>query len=71
MKTFSLSVNCAKLQLDIITTFSTDSGMKFGENKCGYIYIERGKRKSLGSSIKINGVAIRELEEGEMYKYQE
>ena len=43
--------------------------MKFGEDKCGYIYIERGKRKSLGKSIVINGVTIRELSEGETYKY--
>ena len=43
MKTFSSSVNGAKFQLDIITTFSTDLGMKFSEDKCGYIYIERGK----------------------------
>ena len=69
MNTFSSSVNGAKLQLDIITTFSTDIGMKFGEDKCGYIYIEREKRKSLGGSIKINCVTIRELEEGEIYKY--
>ena len=69
MKTFSSSVNGAKFQLDIITTFSTDIGMKFGEDKCGYIYIERGKRKSLGKSIVINGVTIRELSEGETYKY--
>ena len=69
MKTFSSSVNGAKFQLDIITTFSTDIGMKFGEDKCGYIYIERGKRKSLGQSIVINGATIRELNEGETYKY--
>ena len=69
MKTFSSSVNGAKFQLDIITTFSTDIGMKFGEDKCGYIYIERGKRKSLGKSLVINGVTIRELSEGETYKY--
>ena len=32
-----------------------------------YIYVEHGKRKSLGKSIKINGLTVRELEHGEMY----
>ena len=70
-KTFSSSVNGSKLQLSryLITTFSTDIGMKFGEDKCGYIYIERGKRRSLGGSMEINGVTNREREEGELYKY--
>ena len=44
--------------------------MVFGEDKCGYIYIEKEKRKSSGSSIIINGVTIKELKEGEVYKYQ-
>ena len=34
-----------------------------------YKYIEHGKRKSLGKSIKINGLTVRELEHGEMYTY--
>ena len=66
---YALSYEHAKLLLDIITTFSNDVGMTFGESKCAYVYIEHGKRKSLGKSIKINGVTIRELEEGEMYTY--
>ena len=43
--------------------------MAFGEDKCGYIYVERGKRKSQGQDIVINGVTIKKLEEGECYKY--
>ena len=34
-----------------------------------YIYIEKGKRKSLGKSIVVNDVEIEELEDGEMCKY--
>ena len=64
---YALSYEHAKLLLDILTTFSNDVGMTFGELKCTYIYIEHGKRKSLEKSIKITGVTIRELEEGEMY----
>ena len=66
---YALSYEHAKLLLDIITTFSNDVGMTFGESKCAYVYIEHGKRKSPGKSVKINGVIIRELEEGEMYTY--
>ena len=36
---------------------------------CLYIYIERGKRKSLGRNIEINGLSVRELKEGEQYTY--
>ena len=43
--------------------------MQFGVDKCAYMYIERGKRKSLGEMININGVKIKELEEGDTYKY--
>ena len=43
--------------------------MTVGEDKCGYIYIERGKKKSLGEAIVMNGVTIKELKEGEVYKY--
>ena len=68
LKLYARSYELAKLLLDIIT-FSNDVGMTFGESKCGYIYIEHGKRESLGKSIKINGLTVRELEHGEMYTY--
>ena len=42
--------------------------MTFGLPKCACIYIERGKRKSLGKKIDINRIEISELE-GDMYKY--
>ena len=39
------ATNCATLmkQLDIVTTFSEDIGVRFGEDKCAYIQIKRGK----------------------------
>ena len=43
--------------------------MIFGEAKCAYICIVRGKKKCLGNSIQINGLTIQELKEGEQYKY--
>ena len=63
------SVEKAKIQLDIVTTFSNDIGMSFGLDKCAYLCIEHGKRKSLGESIVINDTEIRELDIGETYTY--
>ena len=55
--------------LDIITEFSNDIGMTFGESKCAYQIIERGKLQSPTENIVMNGVTIRPLDEGECYKY--
>ena len=54
--------------LDFVTTFTNNTGMIFGESKCAYICIVRGKRKSLGSSIVMNGLMVQELKEEEQYK---
>ena len=69
MKLYAISITKAMHLLDIVTTSSRDIGMTFGEDKCGYIYIERGQRKSVGESMVSNGVTIKELKEGELYKY--
>ena len=69
LKLLAPTLNKIKLQLDIVTTFSKDIGMTFGEDKCAYICIDRGKRKSLGKSIEINGVTIKELQDDEPYRY--
>ena len=69
LKLFARNLYIAKQLLDIVTTFSKDINMQFGVDKCAYMYIERGKRKSLGEMININGVEIKELEEGDTYKY--
>ena len=62
-------MHIAKQLLDIVTTFSKDITMQFGVDNCAYIYIERGKRKSLGETININGVEIKELEESDMCRH--
>ena len=43
--------------------------MKFGLDKCAYIYIERGKRKSVVTKLTVNNIEITELESGDTYKY--
>ena len=68
LKLYAPTLNQIKYLLDTVTTFSKDIGMAFGEDKCGYIYVERGKRKSQGQDIVMIGVTIKELEEGECYK---
>ena len=69
LKPFASGIEESKVQLAIVIEFSRDIGMSFGEDKCGYICIEHGKRKSQGKSIVINGVNTKELEEGESYRY--
>ena len=54
LKTFAQDEQHAKLQLDLITTFTNDIGMQFGSDKCAYCNIERGTQKSLGSKFEIN-----------------
>ena len=43
--------------------------MKFGLDKCAYISIERGKRKSVVTKLTVNNIEIIELESGDTYKY--
>ena len=69
LKLFARNLYIAKQLLDIVTTFSKDIKMQFGVDNCAYIYIERGKRKSLGETINISGLEIKELEEGDTYRY--
>ena len=50
LKLYGSNLEQCKLQLEIVTKFSKDIGMEFWEDKCGYIYMERGKRKTQGKS---------------------
>ena len=69
LKTYAQDLNDAKFQLDVVTTFTRDIGMEFGIDKCAYIYIDRGKKKTLGEKFTIQGTELNELEHGEQYKY--
>ena len=42
--------------------------MKFGQEKCAYIKIEKGKNTTT-SAIEINGLKIKPIQEGESYRY--
>ena len=69
LKTFAKDIMGAKAQLDLISTFTKDIGMTFGKDKCAYMYIERGRKVSLGEKLTINDMELDELENGESYKY--
>ena len=69
LKTFANDEKAAKMQLDLITIFTNDIGMEFGADKCAYLRIMKGERKSLGSTFEMNGLKLSELKEGESYKY--
>ena len=69
LKTYAKDIDEAKIQADMITQFTNDINMEFGTVKCAYLYIENGKRKTLGDTIDINGLHLEELEEGDTYKY--
>ena len=69
LKTYAQDNQEAKLQLDLITTFTKDINKQFGSDKCAYIYIERGKQISLGRKFSIKNIEVNQLENGDCYKY--
>ena len=69
LKLYATTANQIKVLLDLVTQFSNDIGMVFGESKCAYEIIERGKLKSSEETLVMNGLSIRPLKEGECYRY--
>ena len=62
-------LNHIKKQLDLITQYSTDIGMKFGESKCAFLVVKRGKLVPCPQTLNMNGLTIQPLHSGENYKY--
>ena len=69
LKLYGNNMDNIKSLLKTVIEFSKNIGMSFGEEKCSYIFVEGGKRKSLGQNIKMNDTNIGELEEEQTYKY--
>ena len=65
LKIYAQDIQEAKLQLDLITTFTKDINMQFGSDKYAYIYIERGKKVSLGRKFSINNIELNQIENGD------
>ena len=57
-----------KGKLEILTTFSKDICMKFGEDKCAFIHIGQGITKK-SSPLNINHLTIQSVADGDSYKY--
>ena len=43
--------------------------MEFGADKCAYLNIEKGQRTQLTETISMNGLDLKELDDGDSYKY--
>ena len=69
LKTYAPNKETAEKQLQVITKFTNDIGMTFGADKCAYLYIERGQRKTLGDTINVNGLELTELIENDSSEY--
>ena len=69
LKTFVQTSSSIQKQPDIITTFSKDINMNFGEGKCTYMQIEKGKMVDNSNSIVMNDLIIKPILSGDNYRY--
>ena len=67
-KSYASDMNTLQRQLEIATTFSKDIGMKFGEEKCTFLQIEKGIIKK-SAPLNINHLTIQPVADGDSYKY--
>ena len=67
LKLFATNRATLMKQLDIITTFSENIGMKFGEDKCAYLQIERGEIVQNEEPIFNNQLTINPVKIGDCY----
>ena len=56
-----------KRELEVVTTFSKDIGIKLGEDKCAFLHIEKGSIKKF-SPLNINHLTIQPVADGDSYK---
>ena len=68
LKLYAPNLQEATKLRDLVTTFSNNIKMKFGESKCAYLKIEKGLIKQSAQNLEIN-VCIKPIKEGESYKY--
>ena len=69
LKLYASNVQEATKLLDLVTTFSKDIRMKFGDSKCAYLKLEKCLIKQLAQNLEINNICIKPIKEGESYKY--
>ena len=68
LKLYAGDINTVKRQLEIVTTSSKGIGMKFGEEKCAFLQIEKGIIKK-PVPLNINHLTIQPVADGDSYKY--
>ena len=66
---YASSTNTAKKQLDLLTAFSKDTGMTFGDNKCAYQQIQSRKLLQWTCNLEINQLSLKPMKKGGTYKY--
>ena len=69
LKLFAQTSSSIQKQLDIITSFSKDINMNFGEEKCAYIRIEKQKMVDNSNPIVMNDLTIKPILSGDNYRY--
>ena len=69
LKLYASSINTAKRQLDLVTAFSKDTGMTFGDDKCAYQQIQNEKLLQCTKNLDKNQLSIKPMKEGDTYKY--
>ena len=69
LKLYGSTINVTEKQLDLVTQFSKDIFMDFGNDKCAYLKIEKGTMVSDGKPLLMNNLIIKSIKEGDTYKY--
>ena len=69
LKLFAANLDEMNQLLDLVTTFSKDIGMEFGESKCSYMEIRRGRAVTSAAALEMNGVKISPVRDGDTYRY--
>ena len=69
LQIYASNLREATKPLDLVTTFSNDIRMKFGESQCAYLKLEKGLIKQLAQNLEINDFCNKPIKDGESHKY--
>ena len=69
LRLYTNNINITKKLFDLITAFSKDTGMTFGEDKYVYQQIEKVKLINNTKELQINDLSIKQIPEMNSYKY--
>ena len=69
LKLYTINIEKMKQMLETVTQFLNEVRMNFGEAKCAYQSIVRGRQKPENESLYVNELTLQEIKEGDNYKY--